>query len=63
MTSFRQFAVAHVKSMYDLDFVNAGGSGSMQLTVIQLDVTEVTVGFAFFAPGLFDDKDMFEFSY
>lgn len=54
ITSFRQFAVAHVKSLFEVDFVNAGGSGSMELTSRQQDVTEVTVGSAFFAPALFD---------
>lgn len=57
ITSFRQFAVAHVKSKFPLQFVNAGGSGSMQLTSKQRDVTEVTVGSAFFAPSLFDGYD------
>lgn len=54
ITSLRQFAVAHVKSMYDLKFVNAGGSGSMTWCSAQPDVTEITVGSAFFAPALFD---------
>jgi D-serine deaminase-like pyridoxal phosphate-dependent protein len=57
ITSFRQFAVAHVKSKYPLKFVNAGGTGSMQLMASQRDVTEVTVGSAFFAPALFDGYD------
>lgn len=57
LTSFRQFAVAHVRSLHDLQFVNAGGSGSMQLTAKQQDVTEVTVGSAFLAPALFDAYD------
>ena len=57
ITSFRQFAVAHVKSMFPLKFVNAGGSGSMELMSSQRDVTEITVGSAFFAPALFDGYD------
>ncbi|MEG0473112.1 MAG: alanine racemase [Solibacillus sp.] len=54
VTAFRQFAVAHVKSLYPVKFVNAGGSGSMQYIAQQQDVTEITVGSAFFAPALFD---------
>ncbi|MEG0440267.1 MAG: alanine racemase [Solibacillus sp.] len=57
VTAFRQFAVAHVKSLYDVKFVNAGGSGSMQFTAQQQEVTEITVGSAFFAPALFDRYD------
>ncbi|MGN7477348.1 alanine racemase [Solibacillus silvestris] len=50
----RQFLVAHLKAMYNIAFVNAGGSGSMAQTAVQKDVTEVTVGSAFFASALFD---------
>ncbi|MEK4628928.1 MAG: alanine racemase [Solibacillus sp.] len=57
ITAFRQFAVAHVKSIYDLQFVNAGGSGSMHWTSLQKDVSEITVGSAFYAPALFDHYD------
>lgn len=57
VTSFRQFAVAHVKSFVPLEFVNGGGSGSIAFTCEQPEVTEVTVGSAFFAPVLFDDYD------
>ena len=38
----------------ELQFVNGGGSGSIQYTAKQSEVTEVTVGSAFFAPALFD---------
>ncbi len=54
ITSLRQFAVAHVKSMADVKFVNAGGSGSMTWCSEERDVTEITVGSAFLAPALFD---------
>lgn len=54
ITALRQFSVAHVKSMADVKFVNAGGSGSMRWCSEQRDVTEITVGSAFFAPALFD---------
>ncbi|MEO4052638.1 alanine racemase [Solibacillus sp. CAU 1738] len=57
VTSFRQFAIAHVKSVTPLSFVNGGGSGSIDFTCQQPEVTEVTVGSAFFAPVLFDDYE------
>lgn len=57
VTQFRQFAVAHVRAYADLKFVNAGGSGSMQFSSKQPEVTEITVGSAFFAPALFDGYD------
>lgn len=55
--SFRQLAVAQIKSKVPLEFVNGGGSGSILLTCEQPEVTEVTVGSAFFAPVLFDDYE------
>ena len=36
-----------------LKIVNGGGSGSLKATAMDLSVTEVTAGSAFFAPGLF----------
>ena len=53
LTRLRWDALAMLKSKYDLAFVNAGGSGSMHLLHNAPDVTEITVGSAFFAPGLF----------
>lgn len=55
--SFRQLAVATVKAQHDLKLVNGGGSGSMKYSLEQRDVTEITVGSAFFAPALFDGYD------
>lgn len=57
ITQFRQFAVAHVRAYTDLEIINAGGSGSMQYSSKQREVTEITVGSAFFAPALFDGYD------
>jgi len=54
LTKFRQHAVAHIRHFYPLQFVNAGGSGSMTLLQDMKDITEITVGSAFFAPALFD---------
>lgn len=55
LTKFRQHAVAHIRHSYELQFVNAGGSGSMTLLQDAQDITEITVGSAFFAPALFDN--------
>ncbi|GLC89211.1 amino acid deaminase/aldolase [Lysinibacillus piscis] len=55
VTQFRRLAVAHVKAFFPhLRFVNGGGSGSMSYTAKQKEVTEITVGSAFYAPALFD---------
>ncbi|MGE7624129.1 alanine racemase [Viridibacillus sp. NPDC096237] len=52
---FRKQAVEEILRCYStLEIVNGGGSGSLQYTVTQDEVTEVTVGSAFFAPALFD---------
>jgi D-serine deaminase-like pyridoxal phosphate-dependent protein len=55
--SWRQHAVAIVKENYNLQFVNGGGSGSIQYSAQQREISEVTVGSAFFAPTLFDRYD------
>ncbi|MFJ8459671.1 amino acid deaminase/aldolase [Lysinibacillus xylanilyticus] len=55
VTQFRRLAIAHVKAYFpNLRFVNGGGSGSMAYTAQQKEVTEITVGSAFYAPALFD---------
>lgn len=52
---FRRLAIAHIKAYFrQLRFVNGGGSGSMTFTARQKEVTEITVGSAFYAPALFD---------
>lgn len=42
-----------------LDFVNGGGTGSMESTREELGVTEIAVGSGFYAPGLFDSYKNF----
>ncbi|MFY0518136.1 amino acid deaminase/aldolase [Lysinibacillus sp. UGB7] len=55
VTQFRRLAIAHIKAYFPhLYFVNGGGSGSMTYTAQQKEVTEITVGSAFYAPALFD---------
>lgn len=56
VASSRQFLVAHCKAYFStIKEVNGGGTGSMAFTSQQKEVTEITVGSAFFAPALFDD--------
>ena len=52
--SFRRHAVSLMKAEWALKFVNGGGTGSMAYSDEQSDVTEITVGSAFYAPALFD---------
>ncbi|TQR39612.1 amino acid deaminase/aldolase [Lysinibacillus sphaericus] len=55
VTQFRRIAIAHIKAYFpSLHFVNGGGSGSMAYTAQQKEITEITVGSAFYAPALFD---------
>lgn len=55
VTQFRRLAIAHIKAYFpSLHFVNGGGSGSMAYTAQQKEITEITVGSAFYAPALFD---------
>lgn len=53
LASFRDAAIHYLHEQFALQFVNAGGSGSMQLMRDVPGVTEVTVGSAFYAPALF----------
>ncbi|HEX2622759.1 MAG TPA: amino acid deaminase/aldolase, partial [Phototrophicaceae bacterium] len=43
-----------------LRFVNGGGTGSVESTIREDAVTEVTVGSGFYAPGLFDHYQAFK---
>lgn len=50
----RAAAVAAVRSVADLDFVNGGGTGSIESTVAEAAVTEVAAGSGLYGPALFD---------
>jgi D-serine deaminase-like pyridoxal phosphate-dependent protein len=45
---------------FELDFVNGGGTGSLESTRADASVTEVTVGSGLYAPGLFDHFQHFQ---
>ena len=46
--------------MVELEFWNAGGSGSVESTVADPAVTEVAAGSGLLVPGLFDHYESFE---
>lgn len=50
----RAYATQVAQKNFSLDFVNGGGSGSLEMTARDHAVTEVTAGSAFYAPALFD---------
>ena len=53
--SFRKEAVKYLKAQgAQLDFVNGGGTGSMESTCSESAVTEITVGSGFYNSHLFD---------
>jgi D-serine deaminase-like pyridoxal phosphate-dependent protein len=45
---------------YHLDLVNAGGTGSIEWSIEEPWITEVTVGSGFYSPGLFDHYKNFK---
>lgn len=56
----RRIIVEHLeKSGYRLDFVNGGGTGSMETTRLESVVTEIAAGSGFYAPILFDSYQQF----
>ncbi|MGN6250784.1 MAG: alanine racemase [Marmoricola sp.] len=50
----RAAAVAAVREVADLEFVNGGGTGSIETTVAEEAVTEVAAGSGLYCPTLFD---------
>jgi D-serine deaminase-like pyridoxal phosphate-dependent protein len=50
----RGAAVAAVRQLADLEFVNGGGTGSLERTSAESAVTEVAAGSGLFGPHLFD---------
>jgi len=59
----RAALVAAVKSKgLQPRFINGGGTGSIDSTCAETDVTEVTVGSAFYAPALFDRYKEFRYA-
>lgn len=55
----RAAIVAALGEFVELEIVNGGGTGSLELTAAEEVVTEVTAGSGFFAPALFDHYSRF----
>jgi len=55
----RRQSVIEALSACDLHFVNAGGTGSLESSIQEDWVTEVTVGSGFYSPALFDGYSQF----
>ncbi|HEX7058224.1 MAG TPA: amino acid deaminase/aldolase [Solirubrobacterales bacterium] len=55
----RAAIAAAVGEIAELEIVNGGGTGSLELTAAEEAVTEVTAGSGFYAPALFDHYSRF----
>ena len=55
----RAAVVAALAEFVELEIVNGGGTGSLELTGAEEAVTEVTAGSGFYAPALFDHYSRF----
>ncbi len=55
----RGAAVASVREIADLEFVNGGGTGSLETTHADASVTEIAAGSGLFGPHLFDGYRQF----
>ena len=55
----RAAAIAAVQALRPLEFVNGGGTGSIERTVAEDAITEVAVGSGLFGPHLFDNYRSF----
>lgn len=56
----RSVVVAAVGEHAELEIVNAGGTGSLEVTGADPSITELTAGSGLFSPVLFDGYDAFE---
>jgi D-serine deaminase-like pyridoxal phosphate-dependent protein len=59
LASRRAAIVAGVETVTPLDFVNGGGTGSLELTAAEPAVTEVAAGSGLYGPTLFDAYSRF----
>jgi D-serine deaminase-like pyridoxal phosphate-dependent protein len=56
----RADAVAAIRELAELEFVNGGGTGSIESTSSEQAVTEIAAGSGLFGPHLFDHYDAFQ---
>lgn len=54
LTERRGAAVKAIRELVDLEFVNGGGTGSLEVTSADPSVTDIAAGSGFFGPHLFD---------
>ncbi|MFF7635446.1 alanine racemase [Kitasatospora sp. NPDC008050] len=59
LTERRAAVVRAVRQVADLEFVNGGGTGSVQSTAAEAAVTEVAAGSGLYLPRLFDNYQAF----
>lgn len=55
----RAAAVAAIRAITELEFVNGGGTGSLESTSVESAVTEIAAGSGLFGPHLFDHYGAF----
>src|SRR5690606_17072715 len=55
----RAEAIASVRAVAELEFVNGGGTGSIERTALEPVITEVAAGSGLFGPRLFDNYASF----
>lgn len=60
LASRRAAAVSAVREITDLEFVNGGGTGSVETTVAEDAITEVAAGSGLYCPTLFDGYRRFK---
>ena len=61
LSKLRSEVVHEIQSQgHTLQFVNGGGTGSMESTKAESCVSEITVGSGFYSPGLFDNYKNFQ---
>ena len=60
ITTRRAAAVAAVRQVADLEFVNGGGTGSLESTHADTSVTDIAAGSGFFGGHLFDNYSGFK---
>ena len=56
----RSEAIQRVRGEADLEFVNAGGTGSVERTVRETCITEIAAGSGLYGPHIFDHYDAFD---
>lgn len=55
----RALAIGAVQALHPLEFVNGGGTGSIERTIAEDAITEIAVGSGLFGPHLFDNYRAF----